>query len=206
MSAAFKTVTIEGRFAMYRGGYLESPTLAYETWGVLNVARDNGILIFSGLSPSAHAAASEQDPSAGWWEEMIGPGSPLDTDQFFVIAVNSLGSCFGSTGPASVNPETGQIYRLKFPVLTMEDIAESTHRVVLHLGIERLHAVIGCSMGGMSGRRKATENQYAIVARDVENTPCFISQRRRLEVPATVHGEPAFDRDGLECCAHSLTP
>lgn len=151
MSAAFKTVTIEGRFAMYRGGYLESPTLAYETWGDLNAARDNGILIFSGLSPSAHAASSEQDPSAGWWEEMIGPGLPLDTDQFFVIAVNSLGSCFGSTGPASVNPETGQIYRLKFPMLTMEDIAESTYGVVLHLGIERLHTVIGCSMGGMSG-------------------------------------------------------
>ena len=146
-----KTVTFEGRFAMHRGGYLESPTLAYETWGDLNDARDNAILIFSGLSPSAHAASSEEDPSAGWWEDMIGPGLPLDTDRFFVIAVNSLGSCFGSTGPASINPETGQVYRLDFPVLTMEDIAESANLVVEHLGIETLHSVVGCSMGGMSG-------------------------------------------------------
>ncbi len=151
MSAASNTVTFKGRFAMYRGGHLDSPTLAYETWGELSAARDNAILIFSGLSPSAHAASSEEDPSAGWWEDIIGPRLPLDTDRFFVIAVNSLGSCFGSTGPASVNPETGQLYRLNFPVLTMEDIAESAHLVVEHLGIEVLHAVIGCSMGGMSG-------------------------------------------------------
>ena len=136
---------------MHRGGYLDSPTLAFETWGELSEDRDNAILIFSGLSPSAHAASSEQDPAAGWWEEMIGPGLPLDTKRFFVIAVNSLGSCFGSTGPASVNPETGQVYRLNFPALTMEDIAESTYLVVQHLGIETLHSVIGCSMGGMSG-------------------------------------------------------
>ena len=150
MLKAGKSVTFEGHFAMHRGGYLESPTLVYETWGELNEASDNGILIFSGLSPSAHAASSPEDPSAGWWEEMIGPGLPLDTDRFFVIAVNSLGSCFGSTGPASVNPETGQKYRLDFPVLTLEDIAESAYRVVEHLGIEVLHSVIGCSMGGMS--------------------------------------------------------
>jgi homoserine O-acetyltransferase len=151
MGAATKTVTLEGRFAMHRGGHLESPTLAYETWGKLNTARDNAILIFSGLSPSAHAASSAEDPGAGWWEEMIGSGLPLDTDRFYVIAVNSLGSCFGSTGPASVNPETGQIYRLDFPVLTLEDVAEAAFGVVQHLGIERLLSVVGCSMGGMSG-------------------------------------------------------
>jgi homoserine O-acetyltransferase len=151
MAVASKTVTFAGRFAMHRGGHLESPTLAYETWGELNPARDNAILIFSGLSPSAHVASSETDPSAGWWEDMVGSGLPLDTERFFVIAVNSLGSCFGSTGPASVNPKNGQIYRLNFPVLTMEDIAESAHLVVAHLGIEKLHSVIGCSMGGMSG-------------------------------------------------------
>ena len=88
-------------------GYLESPTLAYETWGELNEARDNAVLIFTGLSPSAHASSCAEDPTPGWWEEMIGTGLPLDTDRFFVICVNSLGSCFGSTGPASVNPETG---------------------------------------------------------------------------------------------------
>ena len=152
---------------MHRGGHLETPTLVFETSGELNDARDNAILIFSGLSPSAHATSSEEDPSAGWWEEMIGPGLPLDTKRFFVIAVNSLGSCFGSTGPASVNPHTGQVYRLNFPVLTMEDIAESAYRVVEHLGIEILHSVVGCSMGGMSG--------LAYCAAHPGGSRCFVS-------------------------------
>jgi homoserine O-acetyltransferase len=151
MGPATKLVTLEGRFAMHRAGHLESPTLAYETWGAPNEKKDNGILIFGGLSPSAHAASSAEDPSTGWWEDMIGPGLPLDTNQFFVICVNSLGSCFGSTGPASVDPETGNIYRLTFPVLTLEDVAEAAYGVVRHLGIDTLHTVVGCSMGGMSG-------------------------------------------------------
>ena len=86
MTTARKTVTLEGRFAMYRGGHLESPTLAYETWGELNDARDNGVLIFSGLSPSAHAASSEDDPSAGWWEEMIGSGLIRQRRRFQMVA------------------------------------------------------------------------------------------------------------------------
>jgi homoserine O-acetyltransferase len=151
MGPAAKTFTLEGRFQMHRAGYLESPTMVYETWGELNEARDNAILIFSGLSPSAHAASSAEDPSVGWWEDMIGPGLPLDSDRYQVICVNSLGSCFGSTGPASVNPETGEIYRLAFPILTLEDVAEAAYGVVRRLGIAQLHTVIGCSMGGMSG-------------------------------------------------------
>jgi homoserine O-acetyltransferase len=151
MGKATKTVTLEKRFRMHRGGTLESPTLAYETWGELDESRGNAVLIFSGLSPSAHASSSAADPSPGWWQDMIGSGLPLDTDRYFVICVNSLGSCFGSTGPASVNPRTGRIYRLDFPLLTMEDIAEGAYAVVRHLGIERLHTVVGCSMGGMSG-------------------------------------------------------
>ena len=151
MTGAIKTLTIDGRFKMHRGGYLESPTLAYETWGELNAAQDNAVLIFGGLSPSAHASSSAENQAAGWWEDMIGSGLPLDTDRLFVICVNSLGSCFGSTGPASVNPETGNVYRLDFPVLTLEDVAESAHAVIQHLGIDQLEAVIGCSMGGMTG-------------------------------------------------------
>ena len=135
---------------MHRGGYLETPMLAYETLGTLNDAQDNAIVIFSGLSPSAHAASSVDDPSPGWWEEIIGAGLPIDTDRFFVITVNSLGSCFGSAGPASINPETGESYRLNFPVLTLEDVAESTFAVVQSVGITRLQSVIGCSMGGMT--------------------------------------------------------
>ena len=135
---------------MHRGGYLESPTVAYETWGTLQGEGENAVVIFTGLSPSAHAASSPENPSAGWWEDMIGSGLPLDTDRFFVICINSLGSCFGSTGPASVNPETGDAYRTSFPVLTLEDVAEGGFHVVKALGLSQVHTVIGCSMGGMT--------------------------------------------------------
>ena len=162
MGPATKTVTLEGRFRMHRGGQLQSPALAYETWGELNGARDNGILIFSGLSPSAHASSSAEDPSDGWWEDMIGPGLPLDSDRYFIVCVNSLGSCFGSTGPASVNPETGEVYRLTFPTLTLEDVAEAAFGVVQHLGIDELHTVIGCSMGGMSGLAYCVRHPQAV--------------------------------------------
>jgi homoserine O-acetyltransferase/O-succinyltransferase len=144
------TVQVEGRFPMHRGGFLQSPTIAYETWGELEGKGDNAILLFTGLSPSAHAASSPSNPAAGWWEDMIGPGLPLDTDKYFVICVNSLGSCFGSTGPASVNPATGERYRLSFPVLSLEDVANGGFEVVKALGLERLHTTIGASMGGMS--------------------------------------------------------
>ncbi len=151
MTDARKFFTIDGAFPMHRGATLESPTLAYETWGQLNADKSNAILIFTGLSPSAHGSSSVEDPSAGWWEDMIGPGLPFDTDRYFVICVNSLGSCFGSTGPASVDPATGELYRLTFPQLRLEDVAESAWRVVESLGVETLDSVVGCSMGGMTG-------------------------------------------------------
>ncbi len=85
-------------------GRLKDPVIAYETWGQQSRDRDNAVLIFTGLSPSAHVASSPEDPTAGWWEDMVGPDKPIDTNRYFVICVNSLGSCFGSTGPASMNP------------------------------------------------------------------------------------------------------
>ena len=135
---------------MHRGGFLESPTIAYETWGDLEGKGDNAILLFTGLSPSAHAASSPNNPERGWWEEMVGPGLPLDTDRYFVICVNSLGSCFGSTGPADIDPATGERYRLNYPVLTLEDVANGGYEVLKHLGIERVHTAMGASMGGFS--------------------------------------------------------
>jgi len=167
---------------MHRAGFLESPTLAYETWGELNDAKDNAILIFSGLSPSAHAASSAEDPSVGWWEDMIGPGLPLDSDRFQVICVNSLGSCFGSTGPASVNPETGAVYRLDFPTLTLEDVAEGAYGVIRKLGIEKLHSVIGCSMGGMSGlafcvRHPDASRNFVTISSATRSEPFSIAVR-----------------------------
>ncbi len=135
---------------MHRGGTLVSPTIAYETWGALNHDRNNAILIFTGLSPSAHAASSTEDPTPGWWEEIIGPGRPIDTRRYYVVCVNSLGSCFGSTGPGSVDPRTGDIYRLKFPVLSLEDVARGGYEVIKHLGVKGLKATVGPSMGGMT--------------------------------------------------------
>ena len=135
---------------MHRGGALHNPTFAYETWGKLDVARSNAILIFTGLSPSAHAASSNEDATPGWWEEIVGPGRPIDTGRYYVICINSLGSCFGSMGPASVDPLTGQIYRLTFPVVSLEDVARGGYELARHLGVERLHAVLGPSMGGMT--------------------------------------------------------
>jgi homoserine O-acetyltransferase len=136
-------------FPMWRGGSLFGARIAFETWGELNATRSNAILLFTGLSPSAHAASSAVDPSEGWWEEMVGPGRPVDTSRFFVICINSLGSCFGSSGPASIDPLTGRPYRLSFPELAVEDIARSGYEAARSLGIETLHAVIGPSLGGM---------------------------------------------------------
>ena len=137
-------------FPMKRGGELHGARVAYETWGALSAAHDNALLILTGLSPSAHAASNEQDPSPGWWEAMIGPGKAIDTDRWFVICVNSLGSDKGSTCPASIDPATGEPYRLNFPELALEDVANAAHATVSSLGIERLACLIGCSMGGMS--------------------------------------------------------
>ncbi len=137
-------------FPLYRGGRLSSLQLAWESWGTLNAERSNAVLLFTGLSPGAHAASSERDPDPGWWEDMVGPGKPIDTDRHFVLCVNSLGSCKGSTGPASINPETGRPWRLRFPELTIDDVARSARLVVDHLGIQHLAAVVGPSMGGLT--------------------------------------------------------
>ena len=150
-------------FQMVRGGQLPSFELAWESWGRLNAAGDNAVLILTGLSPSAHAAANEQDPEPGWWEFMLGPGKPIDTDHWYVVCANSLGSCMGSTGPASIDPRTGQVYAVDFPDLSLEDIAASARLLLAELGIERLAAVIGPSMGGMSAQ--ALCGQYPGIAR-----------------------------------------
>ncbi|HTV86614.1 MAG TPA: homoserine O-acetyltransferase [Dyella sp.] len=150
MSDARQYFKLVSPFAMKRGGALHGAHVAFETWGTLNAARDNAVLIFTGLSPSAHAASNAQDPSAGWWEDMLGPGKAIDTTRWFVICMNSLGSDKGSTCPASIDPATGEAYRLSFPDLSLEDVANAAHGMVAHLGIERLACLIGCSMGGMT--------------------------------------------------------
>lgn len=161
---ATRLLRLPGPLRMRRGGELPEAQIAFETWGRLSKARDDAILIFTGLSPSAHAASSPEDPRPGWWEYMVGPGRPIDTDRFYVICINSLGSCFGSTGPASIDPRSGEPYRLSFPDLSVEDIAAGGRAVVQALGIRGLHTVLGPSMGGM------TSLAYAMLYPDeVEN-------------------------------------
>ena len=148
MNVASGLAPLSSPLRLYRGGELRGAVVAYETWGELDPARGNAILLFTGLSPSAHAASSADNPLPGWWEPMIGPGRALDTSRFFVICVNSLGSCFGSTGPTSLDPSTGHAYGGRFPDIAIEDIARGGHAVLTHLGIERAYAVAGPSLGG----------------------------------------------------------
>ncbi len=158
MSSATLYLQIKEPLVFKKGGVLPEYTLAYETWGELNAERSNAVLILTGLSPSAHAASSEADPSPGWWEPMVGAGSPIDTNRFYVISLNSLGSCKGSSGPASTNPATGKPYRLDFPELCVEDIASAAFQLVKHLGIDRLCTMVGPSMGGMSALAYLQQN------------------------------------------------
>jgi homoserine O-acetyltransferase len=161
------------------GGVLPSVDIVYETWGKLSSAKDNAVLILTGLSPGAHARSSAEDPTPGWWEEMVGPGQPIDTDRFHVVCVNSLGSCHGSTGPASPDPRTGERYRLRFPVLTIEDIATAAHAALEQIGLRRLRAVVGPSLGGMSALA------YAIMFPDDVRDLATISSATRATPFAT---------------------
>ncbi|MEE8118251.1 MAG: homoserine O-acetyltransferase [Gammaproteobacteria bacterium] len=150
MTGATQLVTINKPLQMRRGGQLPEFTVAIETWGELVGNGENAVLLFTGLSPSAHAASSEADPEPGWWEAMVGPGRPIDTNRFHVICVNSLGSCFGSSGPASVKPATGRHWGMDFPLLSIEDIAAAAKMALDECGLKCLHSVVGPSMGGMS--------------------------------------------------------
>ena len=125
-------------------------TLAYETWGTLNAAGDNAILITHALTGSSHAYDVERpdDARAAWWNPLIGPGRPIDTTRYFVVCSNILGSCYGSTGPSSIDPHTGRPYGLNFPVITIRDMVRAQHALVEHLGIRELAMVIGGSIGG----------------------------------------------------------
>lgn len=133
------------------GASLADYTLVYETYGSLNAERSNAVLVCHALNASHHVAGSyEGKPkSEGWWNNMVGPGKPLDTDRFFVIGVNNLGSCFGSTGPMHINPATGKPYGARFPVVTVEDWVHAQARLADRLGIQKFAAVMGGSLGGM---------------------------------------------------------
>ena len=147
-------------FELGCGSFVEGMRLAYETYGKLNPNKDNAILIFHALTGSQHAAGFNksvdgaqdlwtEDCHLGWWNDFIGPGKGIDTNKFFVICINYLGGCYGSTGPSSINPKTGRPYGGDFPHISISDIVKSQKLVIDHLEIERLHAIIGPSLGGL---------------------------------------------------------
>jgi homoserine O-acetyltransferase/O-succinyltransferase len=133
------------------GARIRAYNLSYETYGELNASKSNAVLVCHALNASHHVAGvyAGQEKTEGWWSTMIGPGKPLDTDRFFVVGVNNLGSCFGSTGPMHVNPDTGRIYGADFPVVTVEDWVDAQARLLDAMGIRTLAAVMGGSLGGM---------------------------------------------------------
>src|SRR5713226_7706528 len=132
------------------GATLPQVDVAYQAYGVLNADKSNAILITHAFSGDAHAAGIDKESGKpGWWDNMIGPGKGFDTDKYYILCVNVLGGCRGTTGPSSINPATGQPYAMSFPVITVSDIVRLQKMLVESLGIERLLSVAGGSMGGM---------------------------------------------------------
>jgi len=166
MSAALRSVGIVNAqrasfaqpMALASGAVMPSFELVYETYGTLNAERSNAILVCHALNASHHVAGiyAGVAESEGWWDNMIGPGKPVDTERYFVVGVNNLGSCFGSTGPASMHPTTGKPWGADFPIVTVEDWVDAQARLADHLGIDKFFAVMGGSLGGMQALAWAT--------------------------------------------------
>ncbi|EJE53274.1 homoserine O-acetyltransferase [Acidovorax sp. CF316] len=146
-----QSMHFEEALPLQSGASIRDYVLAYETYGTLNAERSNAVLVCHALNASHHVAGvyEGQPRSEGWWDNMIGPGKPVDTNRFFVIGVNNLGSCFGSTGPMHTHPDTGEVYGADFPVVTVEDWVNAQARLLDRLGITQLAAVLGGSLGGM---------------------------------------------------------
>ncbi len=146
-----QTMYFDAVLPLQSGASIRAYSLMYETYGQLNADKSNAVLICHALNASHHVAGvyADQPRSEGWWDNMIGPGKPVDTDRFFVIGINNLGSCFGSTGPMHVNPGTGKVYGADFPVVTVEDWVNAQARLLDALGIQQLAVVMGGSLGGM---------------------------------------------------------
>lgn len=155
LPTSYHTYHHNGPLALTYGSELPSFDIAYESWGTLNANKDNAILLHTGLSASSHAASTEVNPADGWWEKFIGPGKAIDTSQFFVICTNVLGGCYGSTGPSSLDPASSSSpsdrarYGTNFPIVSIFDMASAQFHLLDHLGIDKLYASVGSSMGAM---------------------------------------------------------
>ncbi|KAI8318589.1 homoserine O-acetyltransferase [Martensiomyces pterosporus] len=145
----YELFTHKRPFVCDHGGLLSEISIAYETWGKLNADKSNVILIHTGLSGSSHAHSHAKNTNPGWWEKFIGPGLAIDTDKFFVICTNVIGGCYGSTGPGSIDSATGKRYATTFPLLTVNDMVRAQFHLIDSLGIDKLYASVGASMGGM---------------------------------------------------------
>lgn len=147
----FSDYVFEDELPLDCGRSLKNVVIRYETYGTLAEDAGNAILVEHALTGDAHLAGkySENDKKTGWWDEMVGPGKPIDTSRFFVVCSNIIGGCSGSTGPRSIDPDTGKRYNMKFPVITIADMVRAQERLMQHLGISQWHCVIGGSMGGM---------------------------------------------------------
>ena len=172
--------TIEEKIKFESGVEFGPITVAYETYGTLNEKKDNAILVIHALTGDAHAAGyhSENDKKAGWWDTMIGPDKAFDTNKYFIICTNILGGCSGTTGPSSINPDTGKPYGISFPVFTIEDTVKVKKKLLDFLGINKLYAVAGGSMGGMQAI------QFAISYPDYVTSAILIATTSRLSPQA----------------------
>jgi homoserine O-acetyltransferase len=152
-----KLARFEDPIALKSGARLDTYDLAFETYGTLNPARSNAVLVCHALNASHHVAGvyADDPESIGWWDNLIGPGKPVDTNRFFVVGINNIGGCHGSTGPASINPSTGEPWGADFPVVTVEDWVEAQSRLATRLGIDRFAAIMGGSLGAMQAMQWA---------------------------------------------------
>ena len=191
------------------GGVLENYDLVYETYGQLNATRSNAVLVCHALNASHHVAGyyADDPKNIGWWDNMIGPGKPLDTERFFVIGINNPGSCFGSTGPGSINEATGKRYGSSFPVLTVEDWVDAQARLADALRIERFAAVMGGSLGGMQALSWTTRYPERVAnAVIVAATPRLTAQNIAFNEVArrAITTDPDFH--GGDFYAHGVIP
>jgi homoserine O-acetyltransferase len=201
------SMRFEAALPLQSGASIRDYALSYETYGELNVDKSNAVLICHALNASHHVAGryAGEDKSEGWWDNMIGPGKPVDTDKFFVIGVNNLGSCFGSTGPMHLNPDTGLVYGADFPVMTVEDWVDAQARLLDALGIVQLAAVMGGSLGGMQALSWTLQHpervKHAVVVASAPNLTAeniaFNEVARRAIVTDPDFHEGHFYRHGV---------
>jgi homoserine O-acetyltransferase len=203
-----QTMHFDAALPLQSGASIAGYQLAYETYGTLNERRDNAVLICHALNASHHVAGvyEGQDRSEGWWDNMIGPGKAVDTNRFFVIGVNNLGSCFGSTGPMHQSPATGQPYGADFPVVTVEDWVNAQARLLDRLGIDQLAAVMGGSLGGMQALSWTIQHpervRHAVVIASApnltaENIAFNEVARRAIVTDPDFHGGHFYRHDTL---------